>query len=112
MDEKLYTIDKEKNIKIYTLQNWKKEGERLFGTKDMLQWWLVCPQCGTPQKTQEIIDAGLTEEEAMSYIGFSCIGRFTKGQGCDWTLEGLFQIHKVEISHNGEFRQVFDFYQP
>lgn len=69
----------------------------------------ICPMCGTVQSARDLINAkaGNTFDEVEKYLGFSCIGRFTStgphikntppGKGCNWTLGGLFQIHKLEI---------------
>lgn len=73
-----------------------------------------CPICSTVQNMQSLISAkaGETEDEVEKYIGFSCVGRFTKagpfpkngkpGSGCDWTLGGLFQLHKLEVIVEGQ----------
>lgn len=58
-------------------------------------WKVVCPNCNTVQSVQDFYDAGI--KEASDYFGYSCIGRFTKDKGCDWTLGGLFQIHNLEL---------------
>ncbi|MBU6231566.1 hypothetical protein KGP36_02765 [Patescibacteria group bacterium] len=71
----------------------------------------VCPMCGTVQSCQSLIKAGAgaTVEEVEKFIGFSCVGRWTKAgpppgrpkenntKGCNWTLGGLFQCHKLEV---------------
>lgn len=67
-----------------------------------------CPMCGCLQMGQDFIDAGAatSSEQAMGYVGFSCLGRFTgaseprkkpDGKRCNWTLGGLFQLHKLEV---------------
>lgn len=66
-----------------------------------------CPMCGTIQSATDLIRAGCPEDRVGFYIGFSCVGRWTNagphktgtppGKGCDWTLGGLFKIHKVEV---------------
>jgi hypothetical protein len=68
-----------------------------------------CPICGTVQSMASLIAAGAgnSEEDAEKYIGFSCVGRFTgagpfhrgdqPGNGCDWSLGGLFHLHTLEI---------------
>lgn len=65
----------------------------------MINATFQCPHCKTLQSTQDLINAGAgkTPEDIDHYIGFSCIGRFDKSKGCDWTLGGLFQIHELEI---------------
>jgi len=66
-----------------------------------------CPICSTLQCMEDLINAGASPATVEKYIGFSCIGRFTNagpftkkskpGAGCDWTLGGLFQLHKMEV---------------
>jgi hypothetical protein len=68
-----------------------------------------CPICGTVQSMAALIlaGAGSSEDEVEGYVGFSCIGRWTNagphlkgtppGRGCDWTLGGLFRIHKLVV---------------
>lgn len=67
-----------------------------------------CPMCGTVQSAADLIAAGAgTDFEAVeAYLGFSCVGRFTgggsprkesDGRPCDWTLGGLFKLHKLEV---------------
>jgi len=57
----------------------------------------VCPICKTEQSANQLIEAGVKRDEVPNYIGFSCIGRFDKSKGCNWTLGGLFGIHELEI---------------
>ena len=41
-------------------------------------------------------------------MGFSCIGMFNEGVGCDWTLGGLFLIHEIEVeSADGKLQPLF-----
>lgn len=68
-----------------------------------------CPICGTTQSATDLIKAGAGEnfDAVERYLGFSCVGRWTNagshkrgdapGKGCDWTLGGLFQMHKLEV---------------
>lgn len=70
---------------------------------------LKCPICGTVQSAKDLIRAGAgqTFDDVEKYLGFSCVGRFTgagahqpgepPGRGCNWTLGGLFQLHKLEV---------------
>jgi hypothetical protein len=75
----------------------------------------ICPICGTVQSMASLIiaGAGSTEDEVEKYVGFSCVGRWTNagphrkgaaaGKGCDWTLGGLLQLHKlIVITPDGE----------
>jgi hypothetical protein len=77
----------------------------------------VCPICGTAQSIASLMRAGASAEDAERAIGFACEGRLTnagpwprstaktkaaaerrKIRGCDWSLGGLFRIHKLEIA--------------
>ena len=97
-------------MKTITLDEWWKEGIRLFG-EDRINWKFVCPKCKTIQSAKdflEIID--FPKEKIGTALGYSCIGRFIDEKGCDWSLGGLFQIHTVEIAlADGEKRPIFDF---
>lgn len=96
-----------KKRKQLTLPEWKKEGKKLYG-KQVAQWQFKCPACGGVQSKQDFIDANI--ENADSKFYFSCIGRWVKGKGCNWTLGGLLQIHKREvISEEGKLVPVFEF---
>jgi hypothetical protein len=81
-----------------------------------------CPMCDTVQSGADLIAAGAGKnfDEIEKYLAYSCIGRFTakklevrnkqtiKGQGCDWTLGGLFQTHKLEVLVDGQKRPRFE----
>lgn len=68
----------------------------------------VCPMCGTVQSANDLIAAGAGNDfsEVEKYLGFSCVGRWTgaesprkspDGEPCNWTLGGLFSLHKLEV---------------
>lgn len=69
----------------------------------------ICPMCGTVQSGDDLIKAGAGKDfdEIEKYLGFSCVGRWTGagpppkdktlGKGCNWTLGGLFALHKLEV---------------
>ncbi len=88
-----------------TLEEFTKEATRLYG-KDRKKWKFICPICGTEQSAEDLVNAGVSKDEVNKYIGFSCIGRWLNSGpydknnpkvGCDWTLGGLFSVHKLEI---------------
>jgi hypothetical protein len=67
-----------------------------------------CPMCGTIQSGRDLIatGAGTNFDDVEKYVGFSCVGRFTDapapraepdGKPCNWTLGGLFKLHKLEV---------------
>ena len=103
------------------------EAKRRFGDSPR-GWKFVCPMCGTIQSVQQLLDAviaaGGKKDDVHDYIGFSCIGRFTKAgdagisahgrgekwdKGCNWTLGGLLQCHTFEvIMEDGKARPTFE----
>lgn len=69
---------------------------------------VICPRCQTVQSAVDLIEAGAGADfdAVEKYLGFSCVGRFTgagsppkvpDGAACNWTLGGLFQLHKLEV---------------
>ena len=79
----------------------------------------VCPICGTVQSMASLVEAGATAEKAESIIGFSCEGRLTKAgpfkkanagsvRGCDWSLGGLFRLHKLEVDDGARIHPLFE----
>jgi hypothetical protein len=64
--------------------------------------------CGTVQSMDTLINAGAGPDEnaVEPFIGFSCVGRWTKagsprtkpdGKPCNWTLGGLLHLHRLEV---------------
>jgi hypothetical protein len=84
----------------------------------------VCPMCKTVQSARDLIAAGAGNDfdEVEKYLGFSCVGRFTgagsprkepDGKPCNWTLGGLFTVHKLEIeTPDGERHPRFEVATP
>lgn len=69
----------------------------------------VCPRCGTVQSARDLIKAGAGEtfDDVERFLAFSCVGRWTgagspreapDGKPCNWTLGGLFRLHKLEVT--------------
>lgn len=109
-----------------TQSEFLEEATRRFGP-NARDWKFVCPACGTVQSVQQLADAvvacGGTKDDVHGYIGFSCIGRFTKqgdagiraknrgkpwDKGCNWTLGGLLHIHELEVEIEGRKRPTFE----
>ena len=89
------------------MDEWRAEGERLFGP-DARHWKFKCVRCGHVQTWQDFKEAGLADAE--NYMYYSCLGRWVKGRGCDWTLGGLFRIHTQEvITEDGHTIPTFEF---
>lgn len=100
-----------------SLKAWLQIAEDLFGTKPD-DWRFKCPSCGHVQSTGEVLQRHptLDRNSIKEWIYFNCEGRqwACKGKkpqlGCDWTLGGLFQIHKVEVvTPDGKSIQAFEF---
>ena len=99
---------------IVTLEDWKAEACRLFGT-DSNDWRFICPACGYETKVKEWRDAGAPEDS----IGFSCVGRWlenprkafgAKGPGpCNYAGGGLFAINPVRVKAGGTEGSMFAF---
>jgi hypothetical protein len=85
-----------KEITVLPLNEFLATLREKFGA-DPKKWAFKCPRCGTIQTAEDLLAAGVKKEDLDGYLGFSCIGRFVKGKGCDWTLGGLLQIHKLEV---------------
>lgn len=89
------------------IEDWKKKAVELYG-EDEKKWKFKCIKCGHIQTLQDFIDNNV--EDAIYKFYFSCIGRYVKSVGCDWTLGGLFTMHKLEVvGENGERSPVFEF---
>jgi hypothetical protein len=69
---------------------------------------MKCPMCRTIQSASDLIAAGAGADfdAVEKYLGFSCVGRFSgagsprkepDGKPCNWTLGGLFALHKLEV---------------
>lgn len=93
------------DVRKMTLEEWRAEGTRRFG-KDPKKWKFKCASCGHVQCAEDF--KGLVDKP-MDYVFYSCIGRHKKGVGCDWTLGGLLQIHKVEVDPEGNLDPVPSF---
>jgi hypothetical protein len=94
-------------MKTIDFEEWKAKGHELFGDK-IEDFKFKCPNCEETQTLQEFIDNDI--KDADEKFHFSCIGRWVKGRGCDWTLGGFLKIHKTEvITEDGQKHPVFEF---
>lgn len=68
-----------------------------------------CVSCGTVQSMNSLVAAGVPKDKVDRYVAFSCEGRWNSERGCDWTLGGLFTIHKLEVvTEDGERHPRFE----
>ncbi|HYE68082.1 MAG TPA: VVA0879 family protein [Anaerovoracaceae bacterium] len=104
--------------KTYTYADWKAEGVKRFGqhTRD---WRFKCCNCGHEQSIRDFEEAGIAEPNNKVY--FSCIGRWTKGEGtigngkspCDYTIGGLLNFATTSVvDEDGNVHWVFAFGEP
>lgn len=90
------------------------------GVADRLDLAFRCPMCTTVQSMRTLIaaEAGATAAEVERFVGFACVGRWTgagspdpkqpAGQGCNWTLGGLFQTHRLQVVTDEGLRPTFE----
>jgi len=101
---------------MYSVEEWKEEGRRLYGSNTDL-WKFKCPSCGHIQCTldfKQYKDKGATPSCAY----FNCIGRYTgtknemfsAEQPCNYSLGGLFTLdHNIVVFDDGTKQPVFKF---
>ena len=91
-------------------REWINEAIELFG-KDSKNWSFVCPSCGHIQSIKSVLEhnPSLDLKDVQNWIHYNCEGRYNEGNGCNWTLGGLFHIHKIEIIYNGKNIPSFEF---
>lgn len=94
----------EKTRSVMSIEEFENLGKKLYGD-DKSKWRFRCVKCGHIQTAQDFRDIGV---DPNGKVYFSCIGRWKKGEGCDWSLGGLFTIHEREImDENGKTMPVF-----
>lgn len=89
---------------IIDFDDWIKDLKDFFG-EDPKDWAFKCPVCGNIQTAKDFIKHNIEEPENKVY--FSCIGRYVKGIGCDWTLGGLLKINKISVMKDAQVFPVF-----
>ena len=91
-------------------EEWIDKAIELFG-KDSKEWKFVCPSCGHKQSVKSVVqnNPSLNPEDVENWIHYNCEGRINEGEGCNWTLGGLFKIHELEIDYFGKIIQSFEF---
>lgn len=103
------------NVIKMTMKEFLEKGNELFG-EDKRLWKFVCPACATVISCEDYITHGAND----SAIAFNCIGRYMdncqrafsekkiiKGEPCDYTTGGLFNISPLEI----DGQRYFKFYE-
>jgi hypothetical protein len=101
-----------------TVEEWRAEGERRFGTMDSMHWKFKCPICGHSATPADWKEAGALE----GAVAFSCVGRWIPGckgtmdkpgKGpCNYSGGGLFKLNPVTvINEDGNEHHIFEFAQ-
>lgn len=112
--DKSKNLNENSNIESISLQDWLKLGEQKFG-KNRDDWQFVCVMCGHIQSAtasrerQPNVDKGKEEYWLRNYLAMNCEGRLSNDVGCDWSLGGLFQIHKSEVVDGEKVIPVMEF---
>ena len=94
-------------VRTITLEQFGHE-MRMQGVPTHQQVAFVCPMCATVQSAISLIlaDAGADFAAVEKHLGWSCVGRFLgaepprrrpDGKPCDWSLGGLFKLHRLEV---------------
>src|SRR5689334_6919969 len=79
-----------------THDEWVTRGRELFG-EDKRTWRFRCVRCGNVQSHELVKERNPQIGDTSSWIYYACEGRHTPNVGCDWSLGGLFRIHKLEV---------------
>lgn len=97
-----------------SVEEWRAEGKRIFGTDGPGKWATKCPSCGRKQTQKEFEqykDKGATPQSFVT----ECIGRYTGGRKgphkCDWCAYGLFR-GPVLVRDGEDVIGAFDFFLP
>jgi len=114
IEERIAALETElraKGITTYREAEWLAEGERRFGS-DRNDWAFKCVSCGNIQSANSVLAHGCPEDELTirAWLTNNCEGRYNKNYGCDWSLSGIFRIHKVVLlSDKGVVYPMFEF---
>lgn len=81
---------------VMTRTEWIALGTRLYGD-DSSRWEFRCAACGHVQSGRSVKARNPKVQDLSDWIWCHCEGRYNEGVGCDWSLFGLFTIHKREV---------------
>ena len=83
-------------MRTLTHDEWHARGRELYGD-DPRKWRFRCVACGNIQSHESVTERNPRIGDTSRWIYYACEGRHTDGVGCDWTLGGLFKVHKLEV---------------
>ncbi len=98
-------------------EDWRREAEKRYGEMHR-KIRFRCPSCGYEQSGEDFLKLGMTPEQVVSKVGFSCIGRqmqncqdaFTGPPGpCNYAGGGLIRIAPIRVMDGTKEVYVFDF---
>jgi hypothetical protein len=81
--------------------DWFELGTKLYGP-DPRKWEFRCVFCAHVQSHEAAKARKPDIGDTSNWIFCCCEGRYNKDVGCDWTLGGLFRIHKREVVDDRE----------
>jgi hypothetical protein len=102
-------VKKVKKAEIITMEEFRSRVRAQGVPREF--WAFVCPICGTVQSAEDLCRTGAGDsfKDVTKFLGFSCVGRFKPqgkdaftgkhipGDGCNYTLGGLFTIHTLTV---------------
>lgn len=91
---------------VYTQEEWIAQALSLFGPNP-LDWRFKCPACQQVQGIMDLVDTGLSAEDASLKVYQYCVGNFSE-HDCDWKAFGLFTGPVVVKTDKGKV-YAFDF---
>lgn len=107
----------------YNYKEWLSEGKKLFGT-NFINWGFVCPACNKVSYVRDFIELGISKDDALEVAPVHCIGRHNgkgvkginganKGNGCDWSANGLLRNLESGVIVKNDLDEffIFDFYR-
>lgn len=99
-------------VKRLNRADWLALGVKPYGA-DPQKWRFKCVYYGNVQSAESVKARNPNIKQCSGWIYFACEGRHTPGAGCDWTLGGLFQIHRQEVVNDlGDIIPTFQFACP
>lgn len=97
-----------------SISEWQKMGERLFFTKNTMDWLFECPSCGFIASGHDWKAVGAPEGQ----VAFSCVGRHIPGSKnmlekpgpCNYAGGGLIGLNPVSVTiAPGNVIRIFQF---
>ena len=94
-------------MKRYTKRQFIFECVQRYGA-NRSHWRFECPSCHMKQSANDLINAGVGEtfNEVFKYLGYWCVGNWSKKQGCEYSNDMFLNIfhtdHLIEIEYKNK----------